>query len=216
VKEFWSIPGPKHAPNLPCYAFRKYDGSNFRAEWSRKRGWYKFGTRTQIIDRTHPDFGKAVDVFLATQAGPIEKVFRDERGLRSFESALVFGEFLGPNSFAGQHVAADPKEVVLFDVNLHKRGLMPPREFLQYFSHLRHAELVYQGNFNESFKQDVREGKYGQNEGVVAKGSVPGKKEQHSLWMSKVKTNWWLEELKSRAATNVELRKTLEDNQKEQ
>lgn len=27
-----------------CYAFEKLDGSNIRAEWSKKQGWHKFGT----------------------------------------------------------------------------------------------------------------------------------------------------------------------------
>lgn len=32
------------------------------------------------------------------------------------------------------------------------------------------AEIVYRGNLNKQFIQDVREGKYNVNEGVVAKG----------------------------------------------
>jgi len=36
--------------NEQCYAFNKIDGSNFRAEWSKKRGWYKFGTRNTMIN----------------------------------------------------------------------------------------------------------------------------------------------------------------------
>ena len=36
--------------NEQCYAFDKIDGSNFRAEWSKKRGWYKFGTRNTMIN----------------------------------------------------------------------------------------------------------------------------------------------------------------------
>ena len=33
MKQYWEIPGPSRAPNEPCIAFRKEDGSNFRAEW---------------------------------------------------------------------------------------------------------------------------------------------------------------------------------------
>jgi hypothetical protein len=168
-----------------------------------------------LIDRTHPDFGNAVDVFIATQAEPLERVFRDDRKLPSFDSAIAFCEYVGPNSFAGQH-GPEPKETVLFDVNLHKRGFVLPRDFVRHFGHLRSAEVVYEGNFNHEFIADVRAGRYGQNEGVVAKGCVPGKKDQHSLWMAKVKTIWWLEELRHRAANNVCLAKVLEDNQREQ
>ena len=55
-------------------------------------------------------------------------------------------------------------------------------------------------------------------EGVVAKGIKLGKNRnaQHGLWMSKVKTEQWLDELKRRAEESDDLRKTLEENLAEQ
>jgi hypothetical protein len=44
------IDGPSKAPHEHCLAFDKLDGSNMRFEWSPKRGWYKFGSRGQLID----------------------------------------------------------------------------------------------------------------------------------------------------------------------
>lgn len=64
MKDYPSIPGSSKAPQLPCIAFKKYDGSNIRAEWSKKRGWYKFGTRTQLIDKTDLVFGVVPDLRL--------------------------------------------------------------------------------------------------------------------------------------------------------
>ena len=63
------------------YGFNKLDGSNIRAEWNKKRGWYKFGTRNMIINEQHPHFGESVDLFfdscdLATSLVPAEVRYR--------------------------------------------------------------------------------------------------------------------------------------------
>jgi len=39
------------------YSFIKYDGSNLRFCWNRKRGWYKFGSRNVMIDKNTPILG---------------------------------------------------------------------------------------------------------------------------------------------------------------
>lgn len=50
--------------NSPVIAFDKLDGSNLRFEWSRKRGFYKYGTRKVMIDTKDEQFGKAIPLFL--------------------------------------------------------------------------------------------------------------------------------------------------------
>ena len=35
--------------SMSIYAFAKLDGSNIRAEWSRKKGFYKFGSRKRLL-----------------------------------------------------------------------------------------------------------------------------------------------------------------------
>ena len=79
MKQYPHIVGPSKAPREHCIAFYKYDGSNVRFEWSKKRGWYKFGTRTQLIDENVEIFGQAIPVFKNTLAEGIEKVLRDEQ-----------------------------------------------------------------------------------------------------------------------------------------
>ena len=64
MKTYPSIDGLAKAPHKPCYTFVKYDGSNLRFEWSKKRGWYKFGTRKTMIDQNTPVFGSAIPMFL--------------------------------------------------------------------------------------------------------------------------------------------------------
>ena len=218
MKEYWSIPGWKGVDrDLPCTGFEKPDGSNIRAEWSKKSGWYKFGSRTVLLDEGHPDLGEAIPLFKRLLAEPLEKVFSEMRRKVQFDSAVAYFEFFGPSSFAGQHMPGEPKELRLFDVNLHKRGFIVPREFIRLFGHLPTPKVLYEGPFDSTFIQSVRDGAYGQNEGVVVKGVRPdAKKEQHGLWMSKVKTRWWLEELGRRAENNVSLRRVYEDNMREQ
>jgi len=231
MKEYLSIPGADahSAPKgMSCIAFKKYDGSNLRFEWDRKKGWHMFGTRRRLFDRSDPEYGCAIDIFLNKYASGIEAVIKKEKHFRGVREVICFGEFFGPYSFGGQHDPAhpaldprwtagdhlanpggpgsnDPKDVVVFDVNVHKKGLMTPREFVNTFSHLPVAEVVYEGNMNPSFIKDVREGtRTGPGwiltaplvEGVVCKGLTG--KPPHGIWMTKIKTYAYLAELKKR------------------
>ena len=189
MKEYPSIPKVLNDYiGLDCVAFRKYDGSNIRIEWAKKRGWYKWATRGYLFDATDKNFGDTVDIFNKTHAELLEKVIRDN--YPKADSAIVYMEYLGPHSFAGLHDPGvlqvdnnDPKELVLFDVNIHKRGFVSPLDFVSKFGHVRSAEVVYQGRLTEDFIKEVREGKYPVNEGVVCKGG-----EGHKLWTCKIKT----------------------------
>jgi hypothetical protein len=201
MKDYWSIPGIKDCPKgLPCLAFEKFDGSNVRFEWTKKRGWYKFGTRNRLFDASDPEFGGAIAVFLQKYGDAVPKVLHDEKEYRGVQDCIVFGEWFGEHSFAAYQDWSEPHDVVLFDVNPHKKGIISPRQFVKHFGHLHIPQVVYEGNFNQQFIRDVREGKYPVKEGVVAKGLRPGGKPPHNLWMAKCKTLWWLQELRRRAA----------------
>ena len=125
MKQYLEIQGPNKAPRENCIAFYKHDGSNIRVEWSRKRGWYKFGSRTCLIDGTHP-LGDAIDIFLNTYSDDLEKIFKKDKLFRNCQNVTIFSEYFGPNSFAGQHEEDDPKEIVVFDISIHKKGIMSP------------------------------------------------------------------------------------------
>lgn len=204
MKTYWSIDGPSKAPRQFCYGFVKYDGSNIRAEWSKKRGWYKFGTRKCMIDDSDPIFGRAVPLFKEKYGDDLEKVFKSEKAFNGVQNVVVFAEFFGSKSFAGMHFPDDTAwDIVLFDVNLHKKGMMGPKDFLDHFSHLKVAELAYSGNMGEELIQRVRkeeldcsskyEIKTEVPEGVVCKGG-----RGHELWMCKIKTERYKAELKKR------------------
>jgi hypothetical protein len=219
MKVYWEIPGPSQAPHGPCIAFDKLDGSNLRYEWHKKRGWSKFGTRQRLFDANDPHFGGAIDLFLSTYAEGVERVIRDNKDYRGVDEAIAFCEFFGPSSFAGQHDPSEPKTLTLFDVNIHKRGIVPPRDFIRNFGHLGIPRVVFEGNFGPQLISDVREHRLAVTcEGVVCKGILHGKRksDQHGLWMSKIKTKTWLTKLKEFAANDECFKLAMTQNFQEQ
>lgn len=203
MKSYPSIEGASKAPRLPCYIFFKYDGSNLRFEWSKKQGWHKFGTRNLLFDETSHVFGTAIPLFLQKYADDLEKVFTSEKDFRGIDRFTVFCEWFGAKSFAGQHEPDDPKDIILFDVNPNKKGILGPKQFLDTFGHLQVAELLQQGNLNDELIAQVRAGTFPIEskypikseviEGVICKGGTG-----HKLWMCKVKTQLYYDELKRR------------------
>jgi len=203
MKTYISIDGPsKGHKDSPCIVFVKYDGSNMRFEWSPKRGWYKFGTRKCMIDENHLIYGPAITLFKQKYGEELDKMFRTDKFFRSLQSAVAFGEFFGPRSFAGMHYPDDEKrDVVMFDMNLHKKGLMSPRDFVNCFGHMPIAEVLTECNFTEELIQNTRkelmslDSKYEIRadvpEGVICKGGSG-----HQLWMCKIKTERYKEKLK--------------------
>ena len=196
MKEYPKILGSERIPlNEECIAFDKLDGSNLRFEYSKKQGWYKFGTRRRLFDHTDPDFGSALDIFQRKYAEPIEKIIFDN--YKKTDGFIVYGEFFGPHSFAGIHTPSllkvehnDPKDFVIFDVNVHKKGFIAPKEFLKLFGSLHIPAIIYEGPLSEEFAKDVREGKYPVVEGIVAKGGAG-----HDVWRYKIKTHAYLKRL---------------------
>jgi hypothetical protein len=205
VKEYPSILSGKDAPELQCLAFDKYDGSNLRFEWHRKRGWWQFGTRHRLFNEKDPEYGCAIGIFMKKYAEPLTKALVDNPAYRGRNEAIAYCEFFGPHSFAGWHtperlkeigiiiVNNEPMDLVLFDVNIHKMGIVGPQEFVKVFGHLHTPAVVYEGPLTPQFRDDVRSGKYPVKEGVVCKGGSG-----HDLWMRKIKTLAYLEELKKR------------------
>lgn len=204
------IPDSSHSPDGRCIAFEKYDGTNLHWDWDRDFGWHGFGTRrdefnltdvgVEQFTRKHAHLAECVAVFRRSLADDIERVFREHERYRSLQSFKAFTEFLGPNSFAGLHKAGDAKELRLFDVWSEPAGMIGPNDFVADFGDLPIARVVYQGKLTSKFKDEVRAGKYGVNEGVVCKGSAGGS----DMWMVKIKTYAYLEKLKQAFADRWE------------
>lgn len=179
--------------NKDCFAFYKYDGSNLRFEWSKKEGWHKFGSRTRVFDNTDTQFGHVIDLFLNQYSEQIEKKIVDNFNTK--ENITIFMEYFGSKSFAGSHEENDDFQLKLFDININKKGIVSPYEFVNIFGDLDcSAELIYTGKFDEKFIESIREDINNQfQEGIIAKGG-----EKHKLWMIKVKTYKYLELIKSK------------------
>lgn len=191
--------------------FVKYDGSQIRYSWSRKKGWYKFGTRKTLLDETHKVFGTAVQLFRERYADGIAKVFTTSKFFRSVDQAIVFCEWYGRYSFAGEHKPDDPKNLILFDVNPHKKGIVEPKRFLDEFGHLEVAECLWVGDLSDEVIQSVRDGTFPVEskyeirseipEGVVCKGGEG----PHKLWFCKIKTQQYYDILRNRKPENWQL-----------
>lgn len=78
---------------LPIMAFDKLDGSNLRFEYSKKRGFYKFGSRNVLIDETH-DLGIGIKLFKDKYEEGLNEIFRS-KDYRDIQSFVCFAEFIG-------------------------------------------------------------------------------------------------------------------------
>lgn len=180
-----------------AYVFDKLDGSNIRAEWTRKRGWNKFGTRGRLLDETDPDFGEAIPLFQNTWADELSKIAKKQ----GWEGLTVFLEFWGEQSFAGQHVPGDPKKLTLFDANPLKKGILGPRPFLDLFGHLPVAKFLGRMHWTRGFVERVRTG---QVPDITLEGVVGKAGEGHDLIMAKAKTQVWIDRVKAKYGTDAQ------------
>ena len=194
------IPGSSESPIERCVAFEKYDGTNLHWVWDRELGWYAFGMRRNRYDpdelgvaefhKAHHGYPDAVEIFLRDLAQPLAELFSDHANYDAPE-ITVFTEYFGPQSFAGLHKDSDTKRLVMFDVS-NGDTIVPPEQFVDDFSQLDIARVIYRGKLTGKFADDVRQGRYNVQEGVVCKGG----RTPDTLWMVKIKTNAYMSKLK--------------------
>jgi hypothetical protein len=177
-----------------AHVFDKIDGSNLRFEWSRKPGWYKFGTRKRWFDHNDEDFGEAIPLFMSTLAEPLAKMAYDKKWGR----IIAFAEFWGDNSLGGLHHPDDEKRLTLFDFNVHKKGLLSPELFREHFEGTVDTPK-YLGKYwwNKTFMDNVRRCEI---EGITFEGVVGKAIVNDQLVMAKAKTSIWLDEIRAKRA----------------
>lgn len=187
--------------DIYIYAFDKLDGSNMRAEWNSKKGFYKFGTRTTMIDENTKPFNRAISLIKEKYEEDLAMVFAEHK----WKDALCFFEFYGPSSFAGFHNFDEEMTVTLIDVNPYKEGIMPPSEFIKYFGHLDIPKVLFEGHVTAEFFDQVKQSTLpGMTlEGVVCKGA--NDKATKMPIMFKVKSRAWLGKLKEYCKDNEAL-----------
>lgn len=192
MKSYPSIPhskGQGHRTIPNCYVWDKVDGNNLRFEWSRKQGWHKFGSRTQLIDESTEQFAGAIPYFLENLAPDIEFAFPRAQHI------IAFCEWAGPNSFCGMHQAGDEMSLTLFDICVDKKGFLLPREYHKVFGEYeRGARFLGVHNFTRGFADRVR---LGEIEGVTFEGVVAKSSKGNQLIMAKAKTQLWIDRVQA-------------------
>lgn len=189
--------------DIDIYAFDKLDGSNIRAEWNAKRGFYKFGTRNNLIDETSEPFGISIPLIRTKYEEKLTKIFQAHK----WSEVVCFFELHGPSSFAGQHNFTETLDVTLFDVNPFKKGILPPDQFIDLFGDLDIPKVLYYGKVTtELFDLVKNSALNGMTfEGCVCKGYDNGK-----LVMFKIKSKAWLDKLKDYCNGDMFIFKKLE------
>jgi hypothetical protein len=187
MKSYPSIP-TKINSEISIYAFDKLDGSNIRAEWDKKKGFWKFGSRNRLLGEDQGVIYKAKDLILERYADDLAEVFKEKR----YQKAIAFFEFVGPQTFAGTHVEDDAHNVVLFDVNPFKKGVLAPADFIKEYGHLKTPRVVYRGKANQELYDSVKQGTL---EGVTDEGVVCKGVRSRQTVMFKIKSDDWLQRL---------------------
>ncbi len=196
MKQYPSIPTEK--PNVRAteyWAFDKLDGSNIRAEWSRKKGFYKFGSRKRLLGTDQGEIlNYSVDLIRAHE-DTIARQLTEAR----FQHAVCFFEFVGEKSFAGLHNEDDIFETFLIDIATDKKGILPPKEFVNLIAEcdIPAPTLLYKGPITNDIIQSVRDGSLNGMtfEGVVFKAKPDRKNQQPAMF--KVKNQAWLDKVKA-------------------
>lgn len=199
MKQYLSI-SPKPAYSHYSYLFDKIDGSNIRAEWDRKKGFWKYGSRRRLIGSDQEYLSEAEGLIRIKYEENISRVFEKQK----YQKVIAFFEFYGSNNFAGFHVD-ELHDVILIDVNPYKSGITNPDEFIDLYGDLGIPDLIFKGNFNHLLEEQIRkEELVGITfEGVVGKIKTPRK--QSNPGMFKVKTYRWLKRLKKLCEENKNL-----------
>lgn len=196
MKQYNSIDYYGEHWGLPIIAFDKLDGSNLRFEWNKKRGFYKFGSRNVMIDENSEQFGVGIKIFKEKYEENLNRVFTSKK-YKDILSFVCFGEFVGKKSAFGQHdFNNDEFDVVLFDIDRYKKGLIHPKDFVDDFGEFGIPKIIYQGNLNKEFVNRVENNEFNLSEGVICKGKISTKKGQEQLYYCKIKTNDWLARLR--------------------
>ena len=190
MKDYPSIPqstGALFREIQGAFVFDKIDGSSMRSEWSRKRGWFKHGKRTGLLDDSNPDLVVVPSLFASTLAEPLERAARD----RGWQHLIVFYEFWGIKSLGGLHMIGDHKYLTVFDAAVNKQGILGPSFFLKNFADLVPTPaMLGRYNFTRGFVERVR---LNEIPGITFEGVVAKAGDGHHLVRAKAKTQRWID-----------------------
>jgi len=170
------------------HTFAKHDGSNLRFEWSRKQGWFRFGSRRRLLEREHPSFGKSMAMFESGFAEAFERFATDN----NHDSMVVYCEFWGPESFAGEHEADDDHVLTPIDVAIYKKGLLATDSFVEKFGGKFDLGYLGEQTWDGQFVDSVRASTF---EGMSFEGVVGKTGNGHQRKAIKLKSKAWVEKV---------------------
>lgn len=181
--------------DIYCFLQSKIDGSNIFSTWNNKQGFYKFGTRTRLIDESSKPFNIAIDLIKEKYSDHLSEIFSKQK----YKEVNCYFELYGKDSCFGRHNFEEPMTITLIDVNPYKQGIISINKFIDLFKYIDIPPVLYEGYItdeviekvkNSDFENLIRTTKY--FEGVVAKS-----KHQKISEMFKIKSNEWLNALKT-------------------
>ena len=211
MQSYPSIPYHKSGiEGSKVWVFDKPDGNNLRFEYSKNRGFYKFGTRTNLIPKDDKDYGEGVTIFLDKYSSELE--YRFKHLYPNSLSMVVFAEYFGENSFSGIHQKSDTMDVTIFDIINYKNGFIPVSKYIEQFGDLDITTLIDTTVFDSELIDNVRNNTYVSplKEGVVVKGE---RKHKGDIipWMCKIKTWEWLNKVKEKYGEKALLKEVNND-----
>jgi hypothetical protein len=186
------IPDTKDCPLKKCIAFEKIDGTAIILYYHPKYGYHSFGTRRDsfVLDKM------GINEFIEAHPGleEVPNIINQYNIRLPFDKdVILFTEFSGEKSFAGQHQNDDHKKLTLFDIAINGR-LIDPYKFVEITSTIKHnfslPKILYKGKYSGQLVEDIRKDKYNIKEGAVIKGVV-----DNEVYMTKVKTDNYMYKL---------------------
>lgn len=193
---YHKIPDTSNCMLKQCIAFEKYDGTNIHWVFTHSCGWIGYGTRRDEFTLTVN--GIKEFEWAHPELSGIDKLWDMNSELKNYLTKkytpldgkiMIFTEYFGPNSFAGEHRAGDDMELKIFDVQIGDR-LLSPNKFIKDFGQFNIARVIFKGKYSGQFVEDVRNGKYDIKEGVVVKGLI-----KDEIYMAKIKTEAYMRRL---------------------
>ena len=170
------------------HTFAKHDGSNLRFEWDRKQGWFRFGSRRRLLERDHPGFGKSMMMFESGFAETFERFATKSK----YDSIVVYCEFWGPKSFAGEHEPDDDHVLTPIDVAIYKKGLLATDSFIEQFGDKFDLGYLGERAWDTQFVDAVRASTL---EGMSFEGVVGKAGSGHKRKALKLKSKAWVEKV---------------------
>lgn len=181
------------------YFFDKLDGKNIRIEWTKKKGYIKYGSRHQLCSKDDKVFGPAFKLFDDVLAGKIEDIIKWKKWE---DPVTIFCEYWGKESLGGIDKEGDEMYISLIDVNIHRRGFLHPKEFvalIDKFSGGEIANFIGRYKFTKEFQESV----YRNEIPLISSEGAVGKQQERNLTIrTKIKTDEWKNKIRERFKAN--------------